>query len=62
MLKSFITSYKLKNTYRVNTVIYSIRQFPLIKNILPGSLYRNEGLKSLVNVLCFLYEIQSLMH
>lgn len=42
MIKSFITSFKLKNTYRVNSIIYSIKQLPLIKKILPNTLYEEE--------------------
>ena len=34
MLKTFITSFKLQNTYRTNSIIYSIKQLPLIKRIL----------------------------
>ena len=35
MLKTFITSFKLQNTYRVNSIIYSIKQLPVVKRILP---------------------------
>lgn len=60
MLKSFITSFKLKNTYRVNSIIYSIRQFPFIKKILPTSLYQNKGLKIFGNIISILIEIGSI--
>lgn len=39
MIETFITSFKLKNTYRANSIIYSIKQFPIIRKILPNSLY-----------------------
>ena len=57
MFNSFIISFKLRNTYRVNSIIYSIKQLPLIKKILPNSLYKNKGLKILGNVISILIEI-----
>ena len=46
MIKTFITSFKLQNTYRVNSIIYSIKQLPIIRKILPNSLYKNKTLKN----------------
>lgn len=57
MIETFITSFKLKNTYRVNSIIYSIKGLPIIKKILPNSLYKNNGLKILANVLSILWEL-----
>ena len=57
MLKTFITSFKLQNTYRTNSIIYSIKQLPLIKRILPNSLYKNRGLKIFANIIGILLEI-----
>ena len=57
MFNSFIISFKLRNTYRVNSIIYSIKQLPLIKKILQNSLYKNKGLKILGNVISILIEI-----
>ena len=45
MFNTFLISFKLKITYKTNTVIYSLKQIPIIKKILPSSLYQNEGLK-----------------
>ena len=59
MLKTFITSFKLQNTYRTNSIIYSIKQLPLIKRILPNSLYKNKGLKIFANIISILWEIIS---
>lgn len=59
LMQSFKISYSLKNTYRVNSIIYSIRQLPLIKKILPVSLYGNRGLKIFANVLSAVWEITS---
>ena len=60
MIESFITSFRLKNTYRVNSIIYSIKQFPIIKRILPNSLYKNKGLKIFANIISILIEILSI--
>ena len=51
MIKTFITSFKLKNTYRTNSIIYSIKQLPIIRKILPNSLYKNKGLKIFANII-----------
>ena len=57
MLKTFITSFKLQNTYRTNSIIYSIKQLPLIKRILPNSLYKSKGLKIFAGIISILEEI-----
>ncbi len=57
MIKTFVTSFKLKNTYRANSIIYSIKQLPIIRKILPNSLYRNRGLKIFANIISILWEI-----
>lgn len=57
MLKTFITSFKLQNTYRTNSIIYSIKQLPLIKRILPNSLYKSRGLKIFAGIISILWEI-----
>ncbi len=31
MINNFILSFKLKNAYRVNTIIYALKHTPLIK-------------------------------
>ena len=60
MFKSFITSFKLKNTYRVNSIIYSIKQFPIIKKILPNQLYKNKALKIIGNIISAIIEFCSI--
>ena len=57
MFKSFILSYKLRNTYRVNSIIYSIKQLPLIGKRLPTSLYSNKALKIFGNIISTFLEI-----
>lgn len=57
MIDALRISFDLKNTYRVNCIIYSIQQIPLIRRILPDSLYKSRGLKIFANVLAVLWEI-----
>ena len=57
MIKSFITSFKLKNAYRVNSIIYSIKQLPIINRILPNELYKSKILKIIGNIISILIEI-----
>ena len=57
MLKTFLISFQLQNTYRTNSIIYSIKQFPIIRKILPDSLYQNRGLKLFANILSIIWEI-----
>ena len=60
MLKTFITSFKLQNTYRTNSIIYSIKQLPLIKKALPNSLYKSRGLKIFANIISIMLEVISI--
>ena len=57
MIKSFIISFKLKNTYRANSIIYSLKQFPIINKILPSSLYKNKVLKIFANIISIILEL-----
>lgn len=57
MNKTLRISFALKNTYRVNSILYSLKQIPLIKKLLPESLYKVQGLKILANVISVLWEI-----
>ncbi len=59
MLKTFKTSFSLLNTYRVNTILYSLKQIPLIRRILPNKLYSVRGLKVFANIIAILWEIIS---
>lgn len=59
MNKTLRISFSLKNTYRVNTILYSLKQIPLIKKLLPDMLYRAQELKLFANVLSVLWEIVS---
>lgn len=60
MYKTLRLSFSLKNTYRVNTILYSLKQIPLLKKLLPAKLYQVKGLKVLANVLAAIWELISI--
>ena len=51
MNKTFQIAFRLKNSYRANSVIFSLKQVPLLKRILPDSLYGFQDLKVLANII-----------
>lgn len=57
MLKTLKITFVLKNTYAVNAILYSLRQIPLLKRLLPAELYGSRYLKTFANILFLLYEI-----
>ncbi len=59
MNKTFRTSFALKNTYRVNSILFSLKQIPLIKRLLPSALYGSGGLKTFANIVSAIIEIFS---
>lgn len=59
MNKTLKISFALKNTYRVNGILFSLKQIPLLKKLLPTSLYKVRGLKIFANVLSVLWEMIS---
>ncbi len=59
MGKTFRISFSLRNTYRVNSILYALKQIPLLKRILPGTLYRVRGFKIFANVISALWEVIS---
>ena len=60
MINDFILSFKIKNTYRANSVIYSLKKLPLINKLLPNTLYSNSGLKTLANIIGLFLELLSI--
>ncbi|MBR3988151.1 MAG: hypothetical protein IKK10_02485 [Clostridia bacterium] len=52
-------SFSLKNTYRVNSILYAIKQIPILKKILPDSLYRMIGFKIAGHILSWMWEVLS---
>ena len=57
MLSTLRISFSLKNTYRVNSILYSLKQIPLVKLLLPATIYQAKGLKIFANVLSLLWEL-----
>ena len=59
MNKTLRISFALKNTYRVNSILYALKPMLLIKMILPSVLYGARGLKIFANILSAIWEILS---
>lgn len=59
MTKTLRISFSLKNTYRVNGILFSLKQIPLIKKILPDKLYQVQEFKIFANILSVLWEVIS---
>ena len=57
MNKTLKISFSLKNTYRVNGILFSLKQIPLLKRLLPAALYKVKALKIFANILSILWEI-----
>ena len=60
MLDSFNLSFQIKNTYRVNSIIYSLKHTPLIKKLFSYSLYKNKGIKTFANIVSGIIEFFSI--
>ncbi len=52
-------SFSLKNTYRVNAILFSLKQIPLLRRLLPASLYKSRGLKVFASLLAGIWELLS---
>ncbi|MGI5959552.1 MAG: hypothetical protein ACOX60_09065 [Massiliimalia sp.] len=57
MNKTLKLSFSLRNTYRVNSILYSFKQVPLLKKIVPETLYQAKELKILANVISVIWEL-----
>lgn len=60
MISTFITSFRLRKTYKANTIIYSLKSIPLVKNLLPDSLYASSSLKTFANIISIIIEFGSI--
>ncbi|MFR1724454.1 hypothetical protein [Emergencia timonensis] len=60
MFKTFKKAFALKNTYRVNGIIFSLKQIPLIKKLLPAVLYRSRGLKLFAGIVSVILELANI--
>lgn len=59
MNKTLRISFSLKNTYRVNGILYSLKQIPLIRKVIPAGVYGVRGFKVFANVLSWISEVFS---
>lgn len=59
MFKTLFHSFNLKTTYFVNSFIYAIKQIPIIKKVLPDSLYSIKGLKIIASIVFAFKELVS---
>lgn len=57
MRKTLKLSFALKNSYRVNSILYALKQIPGLRRALPDRLYQNRRLKLLAQILSVLEEI-----
>lgn len=57
MARTLRITFSLRNTYRVNNILYALKQIPLVGRILPEALYQEPGLKILANIISVLWEI-----
>ena len=60
MINTFAISFRLRNAYKTNGIIYALKSIPLVKKLLPGALYANAGLKRFANIVGILWEIISI--
>ncbi len=57
MLRTLKLSFALKNSCRVNSILYALKQIPGLRKALPDRLYQNRQLKLLAQILSVLAEI-----
>lgn len=56
MLDALKNNVKLETAYLTNSIIYSLKQIPLIKKFLPQELYKSSGLKIFAGVIMIIVE------
>lgn len=57
MLKCFWISFRLRMAYRINSILYAFRQIPLVKKVIPVSLYGNTILKNIITCTAVVWEL-----
>lgn len=60
MLKCFWISFRLRMAYRINSILYALRQIPLVKKVIPVTLYGNTILKNIITCIALLWELLSI--
>lgn len=56
MFDTFLISFRLRMTYKVNSFLHGLKSLPLIRRLLPTSLYDCQGLKWVAVIAAFLGE------
>ncbi|WP_455720268.1 hypothetical protein [Agathobacter sp.] len=59
IMKTLRISFSLKNTYRVNAIIYGLKQIPVVKKLIPESFYAAGWIKAIATVIAVIWEIIS---
>ena len=59
MLRTFITSYKVRTTYRANSIIYALKNAPIFNHIIPYNFYSDSAIKLFANFFSVIGEITS---
>ena len=57
MLNDFLISFKVKNAYTVNQIIYSLQRFPLLGKLIPSSLYKMKCFKIISIIISIIIQI-----
>lgn len=59
MFSTLRLSFTIKNTYRANSILYSISQIPIIRKFFTNEFYKIKALKVLANIISVIWEIGS---
>lgn len=59
MFETFSQAFRLRSTYKANGFIWSLKSIPLIKQLLPASLYASRGLKVFAYIISGILEFFS---
>ena len=62
MLKCFWISFRLRMAYRINSILYALRQIPLVKKVIPVTLYGNKILKNIITCIALLWELLGIFY
>ncbi len=59
MIALFKDTFKLNMAILTNSIIYRLRKLPLVKHLVPGELYGNEGINAFVIILSVIFTLLS---
>ena len=62
MLKTLKYTFKLRKTYKTNSVLYVLRQLPFVKKILPPSLSESKVLNFIATLIFLIWEIVAMTY